>query len=68
MDNASNCDHLAVDLPKYLPLFRGLAAHARCFPHIVNLIAKVRFLDIYLLNLLTVEKDFSVILFQTTKD
>jgi hypothetical protein len=43
MDNASNCDGTAKHLPLYVPTFRGMASRGRCFPHIINLIAKVRF-------------------------
>jgi hypothetical protein len=42
MDNASNCDGLAKHLAVLLPSFRGMASRARCFAHIINLIAKVQ--------------------------
>ncbi|TFK41568.1 hypothetical protein BDQ12DRAFT_696742 [Crucibulum laeve] len=41
MDNASNCDALAWLLPNYLPDFRGMQSQGHCFPHIINLIAKI---------------------------
>lgn len=41
MDNAGNCNTTAVELGKLIPTFRGSAARTRCFPHIINLIAKV---------------------------
>ncbi|KAF5345254.1 hypothetical protein D9756_011425 [Leucocoprinus leucothites] len=40
MDNAANCDKLAVHLPTYIPIFRGPKMHVRCIAHILNLIAK----------------------------
>ena len=43
MDNASNNDALARYLPILIPSFCGMAAHGRCFPHIINLWAKVHF-------------------------
>ena len=42
MDNASNCDSTASELPKHIPSFRGALSRSRCMPHIVNLIAKVK--------------------------
>jgi hypothetical protein len=41
MDNASNNDGLAKYLPFLIPSFRGMASRGRCFPHIINLLAKV---------------------------
>ena len=41
MDNAGNNDTLAKNLPLLIPSFRGMAARGRCFPHIINLLAKV---------------------------
>jgi len=41
MDNASNNDALAKYLPTLIPSFRGMASRGRCFPHIINLLAKV---------------------------
>ncbi|KAG1837088.1 hypothetical protein F4604DRAFT_1601857, partial [Suillus subluteus] len=41
MDNASNCDSAAEHMQKLIPSFRGKASRTRCFPHTVNLIAKV---------------------------
>jgi hypothetical protein len=41
MDNASNNDTLAKYLPSLIPLFHGMASRGRCFPHIINLLAKV---------------------------
>ncbi|KAG2113622.1 uncharacterized protein F5147DRAFT_571231, partial [Suillus discolor] len=41
MDNASNCDTTADHLQRLIPNFRGQASRLRCFPHTVNLIAKV---------------------------
>jgi hypothetical protein len=45
MDNASNCDSAADHMQELIPSFRGRASRSRCFPHTVNLIAKV--LSIY---------------------
>jgi hypothetical protein len=42
MDNASNCDGLAKYLARLIPSFRGMTSRARCFAHIINLIAKVQ--------------------------
>ncbi|KAG0695120.1 hypothetical protein DFH29DRAFT_814487, partial [Suillus ampliporus] len=41
MDNASNCDSTADHLQRLIPSFQGQASCSRCFPHMVNLIAKV---------------------------
>lgn len=41
MDNASNCDGTAKYLPVLIPTFRGMLSRGRCFPHIINLVAKV---------------------------
>jgi hypothetical protein len=41
MDNAGNNDVLARYLPTLIPSFRGMAARGCCFPHIINLLAKV---------------------------
>ncbi|KAF7978555.1 hypothetical protein HWV62_45472 [Athelia sp. TMB] len=41
MDNTANCDTMAKWLPMWLPLYRGLKARGRCFPHIINLVAKI---------------------------
>jgi hypothetical protein len=41
MDNASNCDSAADHMQELIPSFRGRASHSRCFPHTINLIAKV---------------------------
>ncbi|KAK7047943.1 hypothetical protein VNI00_006271 [Paramarasmius palmivorus] len=41
MDNATNCDTTASELGKLIPTFRGQLARTRCFPHILNLIAKL---------------------------
>jgi len=43
MDNATNCDVLANELAALIPEFRGSASRTRCFPHTVNLIAKVEY-------------------------
>ncbi|KAF5349173.1 hypothetical protein D9756_009353 [Leucocoprinus leucothites] len=40
MDNAVNCDKLAVHLPTYIPTFCGPKMHVQCIAHILNLIAK----------------------------
>jgi hypothetical protein len=50
MDNASNCDKLAVVLGDKLPSFEGANARIRCFAHILNLIAKVSYLILFYLN------------------
>lgn len=42
MDNASNCNTTALEAAKLMPTFRGAKSRARCFAHILNLIAKVR--------------------------
>ncbi|KAG1719767.1 uncharacterized protein EDB91DRAFT_1231303 [Suillus paluster] len=42
MDNASNCDATAEHLVTLIDGFRGKLSRSRCFPHTVNLIAKVR--------------------------
>jgi hypothetical protein len=47
MDNAGNNDVLARYLPTLIPSFRGMAARGRCFPHIINLLAKVCVTEIY---------------------
>jgi hypothetical protein len=72
MNNASNCDGMAKCLPEYIPIFRGLASRGRCFPHIINLIAKVllsSFLNLLIFNKLTIIHilDFHLFLFQTAK-
>jgi hypothetical protein len=41
MDNAGNCNTTAVNLGALLPRFRGTVSRTRCFPHILNLVAKV---------------------------
>lgn len=41
LDNATNNDTLCQALAELIPGFLGMAARTRCFPHIVNLIAKV---------------------------
>jgi hypothetical protein len=41
MNNASNNDGLAKYLPSLIPSFHGMASRGRCFPHIINLLAKV---------------------------
>ncbi|KAL6299790.1 hypothetical protein BKA93DRAFT_741807 [Sparassis latifolia] len=41
MDNASNCDATATELEPLVDSFRGAMSRTRCFPHTVNLIAKV---------------------------
>ncbi|KAI6018853.1 hypothetical protein EDC04DRAFT_2576208, partial [Pisolithus marmoratus] len=43
MDNATNCDILANELAILIPEFCGSASRTRCFPHTVNLIAKVKY-------------------------
>ncbi|KAI0045690.1 hypothetical protein FA95DRAFT_1543462 [Auriscalpium vulgare] len=40
MDNAGNCNTTATETGVLLASFRGAASRTRCFPHIVNLIAK----------------------------
>ncbi|KAF5345585.1 hypothetical protein D9756_011054 [Leucocoprinus leucothites] len=40
MDNAANCDKLAVHLPTYIPIFCGPKMCVQCIAHILNLIAK----------------------------
>ena len=51
MDNASNCDTTASELPKYIPSFRGDLSRSRCFPHTVNLVAKVSHFTVIFLSL-----------------
>lgn len=46
MDNASNCSRLAAILPNYVSGFGGEYAHLRCLAHILNLIAKVKFIQV----------------------
>ena len=41
MDNAANCDTTVVHLSTLIEGFRGQQSRIRCFPHTVNLIAKV---------------------------
>lgn len=41
MDNASNCNTTAIEAAKLMPTFRGSRSRARCFAHILNLVAKV---------------------------
>lgn len=43
MDNATNCDVLANELAVLIPEFRGSASRTCCFPHTINLIAKVEY-------------------------
>jgi hypothetical protein len=67
MDNASNNDGLARLLPLLVPSFRGMAARGRCFPHIINLLAKVRVNKV--LMLLTDKfLDFHFVLLSATKE
>lgn len=47
MDNAGNCNTTASELPSLLPHFRGTMSRTRCFPHILNLVAKVSPLFIF---------------------
>ncbi|KIK77886.1 hypothetical protein PAXRUDRAFT_165482 [Paxillus rubicundulus Ve08.2h10] len=51
MDNAGNCNTTASELKKLIPTFGGSAARTRCFPHIINLIAKVHISISYPLGL-----------------
>ncbi|KIK76314.1 hypothetical protein PAXRUDRAFT_104648, partial [Paxillus rubicundulus Ve08.2h10] len=41
MDNAGNCNTTASELKKLILTFGGSAACTWCFPHIINLIAKI---------------------------
>ena len=41
MDNAGNCNTMVDHLEYLIPGFRGADSRTRCFPHTVNLIAKV---------------------------
>lgn len=41
MDNASNCNKLAVELAKINDTYRGMASRTRCFAHITNIVADV---------------------------
>ena len=41
MDNAGNCNTMVEHLSQLIPGFRGASSRTRCFPHTVNLIAKV---------------------------
>ncbi|KAF8225191.1 hypothetical protein L208DRAFT_1506867 [Tricholoma matsutake] len=41
MDNAGNNDALARYLPTLIPSFQAMAACGCCFPHIINLLAKI---------------------------
>ena len=41
MDNAGNCNTMVEHLSRLVPSFRGASSRTRCFPHTVNLIAKV---------------------------
>jgi hypothetical protein len=41
MDNAGNCNGTARELRIHIPHFLGMLWWTRCFPHIVNLIAKM---------------------------
>ncbi|KAF8586028.1 hypothetical protein K439DRAFT_1387642, partial [Ramaria rubella] len=41
LDNASNNDTFCKELAQFIPSFHGTAVRGRCFPHTVNLIAKV---------------------------
>jgi hypothetical protein len=64
MDNASNNDALARYLPILIPSFRGMAACGRCFPHIINLLAKVHFNT----NGTNEFSDFHIFLLSTAKE
>ena len=41
MDNVGNCNTTAYNLGAMLPCFHGMVSRMRCFPHILNLVAKV---------------------------
>jgi hypothetical protein len=41
MDNAGNCNTTAYNIGTLLPYFHGTVSRTQCFPHILNLVAKV---------------------------
>jgi hypothetical protein len=43
MDNAGNCNTTAKELEVLIPRFKGMLWRTQCFPHIINLVAKVYF-------------------------
>jgi hypothetical protein len=63
MDNAGNNDVLARYLPVLIPSFRGMAARGRCFPHIINLLAKVCITELLLYSGLNKHSDIYILLF-----
>jgi hypothetical protein len=67
MDNASNNDTLAKLLPLLIPSFCGMASRGRCFPHIINLLAKVH---INMIPYMLAYKlpDFYILLLSNTKE
>jgi len=67
MDNASNNDGLARYLPILIPSFRGMAARGQCFPHIINLLAKV-YLNTIISHGTNEFSDFYIFLLSIAKD
>ncbi|KAJ7829499.1 hypothetical protein B0H14DRAFT_2366569 [Mycena olivaceomarginata] len=63
MDNASNCDGTSDALPLYIPTYRAALSRTRCFPHTINLIAKVY----YCLRRLNVPNAFIAFFFKQPK-
>ncbi|KAG8933501.1 hypothetical protein FRC01_008781 [Tulasnella sp. 417] len=55
LDNASNCDTLVKALQSYHPDFPGMIRRIRCWPHVVNLIARA-FLAVFFLAIGTAAK------------
>jgi hypothetical protein len=48
MDNAGNCNTMAKELKVLIPCFKEMLWRTQCFPHIINLIAKVYSHNLYL--------------------
>jgi hypothetical protein len=67
MDNASNNDMLAKYLPFLIPSFRGMESRGRCFPHIINLLAKVYMTVVFCCILLTNSQIFISFFFRQPK-
>jgi hypothetical protein len=68
MDNASNCDAMARFLPTLIPTFQGMASCGRCFPHIINLLAKVSLFSILHQCKLTESQIFISFFFKKTQE
>ena len=67
MDNAGNNNVLARYLPVLIPSYQGMAARGRCFPHIINLLAKVCVTGILHYPGLNKHSDIYILLFRQPK-